>query len=313
MALPWTILDHVELCSAYLTGTGLDEQTAVQSLFATQKIIGKAKCESAISCSLFCKYVDTETTGVTPTRSNANEVLSRAGNAKWWDFYVAPLLHKLHAIAYQHPSMDVHLYLGSDLEWMVDALALPQVVIHLMESSSISAQPGMMWRFLTHDISGLSEVFIMDIEDNWCRTLSSKTIPLWRESGLVLLRYINPHEFANAEEICIYRPICANFFAIRPQSQFSMRTACEAFVSLAKAGAAPLDINHPVRGSCPAFGHTWPYYGFDETFLQRVFYPFTQTVGVFTVIDEVKSPYLFPADMESTFNAHPASVLSIGF
>jgi hypothetical protein len=74
----------------------------------------------------------------------------------------------------------------------------------------------------------------------------------------------------------------------------------------------PLTVAHPTLGDLPGFGHTWPNYGFDETFLQRVFYPFFLSRGVYTVFTCSQSAVLFPLDVYIASRAHAGARLAHG-
>jgi hypothetical protein len=309
--LPWEIIDADAAWSEFQKSGDRHSQQAVTALFDEQEVIGRSRHTRIIACSLYFKPSSTGMEWGIPSFEAANRIRVRSGAQTWWDVYADPLLRNLHTLLYVRPDADVHLYLASDMTWMIKYFKLPQVVIHLMAHTSIAASPGTMWRFLAHDLPGIAEVQFSDIEDGWDLKHVAQPLSLWRNSDLALFRHLNPHEWdPHVADLLIYRPLGAGSCSMRPQADFSMRRACVAFTWLALQGRIPTRMRHPLRGDVEMFGHHWPNYGFDESFLQHAVYPFFLDRGVFTSYTYSASDALFKLDLAAAFHACPRSIVT---
>lgn len=311
MSLPWETIDWRTAWAEYDRQADPASRRLVSSMFAEQAVIGCGSHQRVIGCALFCKSVDSGPIWPQPTRETVHTIMARRGAMTWWEAYAAPLLDNLHRLPYTLPDVDVHVFLAADLGWLVEALALPNVVVHLMEHSSLAAAPGMMWRFLAHDVPGAAEAFCLDVEDDWSWFVRLRRVEEWRRSGLALFRHLHPQDFVpGSGDVTIYRPLVGCHIAYRPQPDFVMRKACEAFVWLTMMGRVSTTLVHPTRGEVQIFGHRWPEYGFDEAFLLRVFYPFWLSRGVSTNFNVLDDSLLFAQDLCATLKAHPDSTVT---
>lgn len=312
--LPWPTLDWRALHAELERDTDAGLRDEVRRYFTEKRVIGRPTRRQVIACSLFFKPSDPALAWPPPDFHTVHTVRVRDGRSTWWEAYAAPLLENLYRLPYVLPDWDVHLYLAADLVPLVEIFALPQVILHVMDHDSLAAQPGMMWRFLAHDLEGVDEVANLDVEEEWEKLLGASCIGDWRRSNLALFRRMNPKEIdPRLKNQSIYRPIGGGCFCYRPQPDFSMRGACEAFTFAALRKNLQVEFTHPTRGVVRQFGCDWPYYGMDETFLQQAVYPFFLRRGVHTNFEENVSPILFPLDLQAAFDAHPDSVLTHGF
>lgn len=313
MNLPWPVIDWKQAWTEFEVQASLEVRQSVARLFAEDQIIGEMRHERIISCSLYCKPSDTGVTWPRPTFATVQRLKVRQGRQTWWETYAGPFLKNVHQLAYTRPDTDVHVYLAGDLAWMLKFLRLPQVVIHVMRHDSLTASPGMMWRYLAHDLLGIREIQFVDIEDPWSHAAWMNRIHEWRESGLALLRHVNPTEWDPVvPNLVIYRPLSGGYWVVRPQSDFSMSRACQSFAWLAMQKQIPTQMQHPTRGEVAMFGHCWPDYGIDETFLQHMVYPIFLDRGIATNFNESDSPTLFGLDLAAAAAACPQAVLTRG-
>jgi hypothetical protein len=190
--LPWMTIDWRSAWSEYTEEAPAEARAEVSGLFAEQRLVGKPCRPRVISCCLFCKPVDQGPVWAVPTFENVESIPARGGTTNWWQAYAAPLFRNLHQLPYTFPDVEVHVYLASDLDWLAETLALPQVVVHLMQHPSFNAGPGMMWRFLAHDLPHVTEVFTVDAEDDWSGFARLQRVADWRRSDLKFFRYVNP-------------------------------------------------------------------------------------------------------------------------
>lgn len=313
MTLPWAIVDWQAAWADFESATPPDQRHHVERFYTEQEVIGQGHSDRVLSCSLYCKPSDTGVPWETPTPESVHRLRVRGGRLTWWDAYASPLLRNLHALPYVRPGTDVHLYLASDMTWMIKHLRLPRVVIHVMHTESLTACPGMMWRYLAHDLPGVREVQYVDIEDPWSFAHWKRRMDEWRESGLALFRYMSPSEWDPVvPDLVIYRPVSGGYHLVRPQADFSMFRAAVAFTWLGIQNRIPTRMQHPVRGDVPLFGHRWPDYGFDETFLQHVVYPFFLDRGISTNYDRSNSETLFIRDTMAAAQACPRAMVTQG-
>jgi hypothetical protein len=313
MRLPWAEIDPRAAWREFHQHAGGSVHDEILGYFAERAALGTATRPRVIACSLFCKPVDLDDSAAMASPDEMRRRPVRNGACTWWEAYAAPLLRNLRRLPYTFPEHEAHVYLAADLDWLADALCLPQVVVHVMQHSSLAACPGMLWRFLAHDLPDVEEVINVDAEDEWTDFGLSRRLGEWRESGLGLYRHMNPQEWdPTAARLLTYRPLVGCHFAYRPRQDLSMREAVCGFAWLAAQGRVPTTTWHPTQGEVPMFGHRWPNYGMDETFLQHVFYPAMLERGVYTNFNVSHSPVMFALDLFAAARAHPGAIVTQG-
>lgn len=314
MTLPWSTIDWMSAWNDFEEQATADERREITDMFSVRKTVGTPTSTEILACSLFCRPPDVGPVWDPPTRQNVHQIRARAGRMSWWEAYAAPLFRNLHRLPFTYPNREVHLYLAADLDWLVPDLTLPGVVIHVMNHSSIAAVPGMMWRYLAHDLPGVTEIYNVDIEDSWTSLrIFEPHVEAWRKSQLALFRHYNPHEWSpDVKDLLVYRPLVGCHLFYRPQPDFSAFKSCCASVWLAMKNRFPTTMNHPWRGDVPMFGHRWPDYGFDESYLQHILYPHFLPRGIYSHWHTSRSEVLFPLDLFATAKANPGSIAVMG-
>jgi hypothetical protein len=225
----------------------------------------KDKC---LSISLFHKNVD---------NTYENEFPK---NEEWKRKYYDSLIKNLNNYKY---AICVNLYLANDLkEYLPVFLKYPFVNVFVMKSSSIGAQPGMLWRLMDLTNPKYTKVFVADIDEPW---------------GWIHRFYPHSHK------VCTVKP-CDNVICKKPYtpaynfatiigshimtnpSKFNYRMvdAIKGFISLCKQRETsllpwcfddtdPITVwNHPVGNHKYGWGRDITVYGFDELFLKHVLY-----------------------------------------
>lgn len=108
-----------------------------------------------ISVSLFRKNVNNRYDDQYPVDPNY-----------WNTKYMIPLMKNLEWFPFD--DMCVNVYLAHDMEYVIPELTRFKCVnVYLMESDSVGAQPGMMWRFLDITNKSYRAVYVVDIDEDW--------------------------------------------------------------------------------------------------------------------------------------------------
>lgn len=118
----------------------------------------RSKC---ISISLFRKNVN---------NTYDNEFQPVVSN--WETKYLNSLIKNLDS--YNQNDKCVNLYLANDLSYLLDTFRKYNFLnIYIMKSSSIGAQPGMLWRFMDLTNKSYQQVVVADIDEtwNWCKNI----------------------------------------------------------------------------------------------------------------------------------------------
>jgi hypothetical protein len=227
----------------------------------------KSNC---LSISLFHKNVNNTYENEFPK----NEV-------EWKHKYYDSLIRNLNT--YKYTNMCVNLYLANDLkEHLPTFLKYPFVNVFVMKSSSIGAQPGMLWRLMELTNSKYTKVFVADIDEPWdwvngFYPYSHKVCTVNQKDVLICNSPYTPaYNFAT---------IIGSHIMVTPSKfNYNIVDVIKGFISLCKKRETsnrpwgfddtdPITLwNHPVRNHIYGWGRIITMYGFDELFLKHVIY-----------------------------------------
>jgi hypothetical protein len=230
----------------------------------------KDKC---ISISLFKKNSDN-------TYDNEYDV----NNEYWLNKYYNSLIHNLNT--YNYSNICVNLYLANDLSNFIPELSkYPFLNIFLMKSSSIGAQPGMLWRFINITNHSYKMGFIADIDENWNwiknwnneKNSNYKLCTLKPRDGV-----INNHPYVPAYN---FATIIGSHIMVNPRKfNYDIIDVIKGFISLCKIREKSNNPycfhdndtitywNQPLGNHKYGWGRLTTVYGFDEFFLKHVIY-----------------------------------------
>ncbi len=215
---------------------------------------------------------------------NEKTIYNRTSTVKKNDsfnhLYVEPLIKQLEAIKHIFPRWIARIYLAHDLKFLIPRLSMPHVEIFLMESSSIAAVPGSLWRFLVFDDPAVDMAYIRDADCSENRYdgnfVHSPRVRKWLESvktkGFFRLKNLAAQwlEYRNLP----YSPISAGAFGGKLVHWINMKKAMIGFIM--HRTFYPNERRHRIDGALEGFpygyGNEFPNYGFDERFLKHVLY-----------------------------------------
>ena len=200
---------------------------------------------------------------------------------EWKTKYYDSLIRNLNT--YIYTKMCVNLYLANDLRELVPVfLKYPFVNVFLMKSSSIGAQPGMLWRMMDITNHKYTKVFIADIDETWdwvkdFYPYSNKVCTLKPcDSVICDSPYTPAYNFAT---------IIGSHIMVTPDRfTYDIRDVIKGFISLCKQreksnrpwcfdDTDPITVwNHPIGSHIYGWGRNVTGYGFDELFLKHVLY-----------------------------------------
>jgi len=225
--------------------------------------------DTCLSISLFHKHVD-----------NTYDDEFPKDEIKWKTKYYDSLIHNLDSYVYK---MCVNLYLANDLkEYLPAFLKYPFVNVFVMKSSSIGAQPGMLWRLMDLTNPKYTKVFIADIDETWDWIKNfypySHKVCTQKPCDSVICKtpYIPAYNFATI--------IGSHIMSAPSKFDYSMVDVMKGFISLCKQRETsnrpwcfddtdPITVwNHPVGNHIYGWGRIVTSYGFDELFLKHVLY-----------------------------------------
>lgn len=237
--------------------------------FAIEKSYIQSIKEKCISISLFRKNVDNSYDNEFPVSAN------------WKSKYYDELIRNLNE--YDSNTTCVNLYLANDLsQYIPTFLKYKFLNIFLMRSSSIGAQPGMLWRFKDITQKSYQKVYLADIDEPWDWTKETddqnhKVCTLEPGDVVICKDPYNPgYNFTTIMGgHAIYNPKKFNY---------NILDVVKGFISLCKQREKsknpycfndndPITFwNQPVGGNKYGWGRNITRYGFDEFFLKHVIY-----------------------------------------
>jgi len=291
----------IDFLSQYIDSGG----DSISSYFSVAKVInGRPDILNAISTSLFCKDVDSrgDTDTITP---------SFAPGSRWYNKYMQSLVNNIKTV-FKDPVFAIgwklRIYVAYDISQMdpiMKQLSHPRVEIFVMTSSSVGAQPGMMWRFLACGDRSLNLAFVLDIDEEMRHksrfiTLFAKYPDklLMKQSGKIV-RVSASSDSMNATIIIgsfsLWRPKLLDLDLARLMGAFmryrvSMSSTSEPW---AYFPSEPKTVwNSAVDKHVFGWGNHWFMYGFDERFLDHVLFYHVAAKG--GIVSPTSTQYAFP-------------------
>lgn len=204
------------------------------------------------------------------------------GGDSFYSVYVEPLIDQLKKFKKFYPGWIARVYLSSDLEFLVPKLLGKDVEIFVMNHNSLAAAPGSMWRFLVFDDPDVDIAYIKDADKIWERLdgnfSRSEQINAWikasKTKGFFRLRDLHFASRRWIPRFGWYSPISASSFGAKHVDWIDIEKAMKGYILhrlIFPAEQRHIDdcalVNHPY-----GFGHEFPNYGFDESFLKHVLY-----------------------------------------
>ncbi len=199
----------------------------------------------------------------------------------WKTKYYDSLIRNLDS--YEYTKMCINLYLANDLrEHLHTFLKYPFVNVFIMKSSSIGAQPGMLWRLMDLTNQRYKKVFVADIDETWewiehFYPYSHKICTVNQTDVLICNRPYTPaYNFATI--------IGSHIMSNPSKFKYEAVDAIKGFISLCKKrekSRRPWCFddtdeitlwNNPVGINIYGWGRITTGYGFDELFLKHVIY-----------------------------------------
>ncbi len=256
----------------------------IQKLFKVKKKynVHEMSGKKVISFSLFWKsrFKQGHQPKISPESIYQTTSTTRT-NQSFNSLYVEPLIKQLKVLKKYYPGWIARIYLAHDLEFLVPRLQMDHVEIFVMESNSIAASPGAMWRFLVFDDPHVKMAIIRDADPAADRfdgkfTFSSH-IKKWFESeeskGFYRLKnfeYMAHHWSKNK----FYSPISGGAFGGKHVNWISMQKGMIGFIlhRMIYRGEKRHLSDKAFPGHPYGYGNEFPSYGFDERFLKHVLY-----------------------------------------
>jgi hypothetical protein len=305
----------------FLDDSGLDvfegevspaERDTLAGHFRVAEVYNRKDGEPArhvVAASLFWKPLREKGVELPPLTcgmklDSKQETMTRYSNP--WEHYVEPLFEGAKSLAETRPDVVFRVYLANDLAHLIPELTAAGCEVHLMESSSLGMQPGMMWRFLALEHDGL--VTITD-SDRATEVINDvERTELMAEAGLGFWRvpYTCGREETRQALPSHYRPILASQFG--SARSFPLRDLMMAFLWHSERGTLPTHLTLGEKKQ-ELWGTRWPDYGFDEWFLQTVFFPRMAFEGILTFVawEDRALNHWFALDIEYCTWANPNS------
>ncbi len=301
-----------EMVKAYRAGVTKQEKAQYEHWLGVERIINPRETRHTVCVSLFWKNTHAEDA---PLPKPTKWLLKNPGAAgihfrvEPWDHYVKPLLEAAKLVAKERKDASFRVYLASDMEFLVADLVKVGCEVRLMNSPSISHNPGALWRFLALEDKSTMVTFTdsdraPDILADLDRTdtMARSGLGMWRVPWL-------PDEPLLArgadKQSVTYRPILGcQFGSVSP---LPARLLMEALHWNTTKGLIET-ICHPAGcGPREIYGTRWPDYGFDEWFLQAAVYPRISKKGVLSFIPAGGMSKFLPLDVEYVTWANPRS------
>jgi hypothetical protein len=259
--------------------------TLLDTMFSVKRCYNVKRCrhKRIMSYSLFWKapYIH-----MTQPEVSSNTIYQACqtvkGGESFYSVYVEPLIDQLSQFKRFYPGWTARVYLSSDLEFLVPKLTAKNVEIFVMHHNSIAAAPGSMWRFLVFDDPSVDIAYVKDADKIWERLdgnfSQAEHIHAWINSsetkGFFRLRDLHFAARRWIPKFGWYSPISASSFGAKRVDWINMEKAMKGYILHRLLFPAekrhPQDcalVNHPY-----GFGHEFPNYGFDESFLKHVLY-----------------------------------------
>jgi hypothetical protein len=285
----------------------VEEITQLDSWFDVDRIINAKESKHIVAASLFWKNINAADEELpTPTLDllkNAKE-LGLVKRYDPWEHYIVPLLEGVAELSIARPDVSFRVYLAADLDFLVDDLVAVGCEVYLMKHNSIRHSPGGLWRYLAMEEEG-KLVTITDSDRAGEVIHDIERTELVAANGLAHWRCAytwgdDEHDAAH------YRPILSCQFG--SAATYPVKLWMKAMVWHTLRGT--LSKNVVINGvEIPAFGATWPDYGFDEWFLIVAMHTRMAQNGVLSFVNwnDRRLNQWFALDIEYCTWANPSS------
>jgi len=220
----------------------------------------------------------------------------------WWRKYWDGL-RQLVEDMYLLPDWKLRVYVEPEL--IADALreysAHPQVELYGMESSSVGANPGSLWRFIALADASLELTLVTDVDEPLSPKLDCiRSFELDENSTIGRFGgFVSNHDYLVApqnSEVKNYATIIGSRVMSRPRRiDFDVVAAMRGFMAYRRDRTLaanpwsytdeerPSAYNQPIGGHAYGWGSHWYMYCFDERFLKHVvYYHFADQGGLHT-------------------------------
>jgi hypothetical protein len=191
--------------------------------------------------------------------------------------------------SYNQNDKCVNLYLANDLSYLLDTFRKYNFLnIYIMKSSSIGAQPGMLWRFIELTNKSYEQVIVADIDESWdwCKNIRytnklGTLNPFKHTDGA----YRGDVEINNYRNALNFATILGSHIVSNPSKfNYDIKNVIKGFIKLCYiriSSSNPYGFddndpitywNNPVECHIYGWGKIPTMYGFDEFFLKHVMY-----------------------------------------
>ena len=193
----------------------------------------------------------------------------------------------------------IRIYLANDLanDEYIKLLSRPFVELYIMKSSSIGAQPGMLWRHLIYGDNTIDMAGIIDIDEPLDNIYKLINIFHQYPSHLLIKQYETPVIISSNSDHINNPIIRGGGHIIRPKLfNLNMEHIMVAFIryrmDVSKSSTPNLYGDEDKENICNksidkhtyGWGNHWFMYGFDERFLKHViFYYIVEKGGMITL------------------------------
>ena len=303
------ILDD-RMVARYEAMASAADKTRLRALYAVEEVFGKRRCDHIASISLFWKPMrKADPDYPRPTRRLMRNPAAHGLSTRFknpWACYVEPIFRAAKLVRENHPGVTLRVYLARDLSFLTNELIDAGCEVFLMQSPSIRACPGMIWRFLAMEEGKLATMVDSDIADSLASHLDRTQ--LMADGGLKYWR--TPYQPALGEpnfgDPGWYRTSVGTHSGSSVKLEISL--LAEALLWNLEHGYLPNYCTVESR-KIPIWGGQWPDYGFDEFFLNAAVYPRIVREGVLTFInqDEARHNHWLALDIEHCLKANATS------
>lgn len=309
--MSWTDVFPVlspEMVELFLESVAESEKQQYEDWFSVEEVFNhQEECGHLVSTSLFWKreYLrNGEIPEVSRDSMMRAEELGLVGRWAPWETYVRPLLSNAEWLKERRVDVVIRVYLAKDLEFLLGDLVEAGCEVYLMRSSSISHNPGAMWRFLALEDSSCPVTVTDSDRLQWILSDIARTEATQRVG---VCGWRSPYDFGSTKEG--YRPIRAAQFG--STVSYPARQLMQAFVWHNVRGSIRTTCKLDGLRETEIAGTNWPDYGFDEWFLLAVMYPRMAQEGLLTFFpwDKESPGQFFALDIEYCTWAHPKSEL----
>lgn len=248
-----------------------EDSEFLDSLFSYEKLNNIDK-PNVLSLNLFYKDVDKIVTNGILSEDLIKKEAHNEHKNKWTNYFQKILDFGPQFIK-DNPDKKIRIYLDPECDFMVDRL-LKFCEVFLMKKTSLSAQPGAMWRMLAFQDDTVNNVVCWDADN---MHIYKNSYVLFNSTAPFSKIYNSVSSITNNDNKIIYRFIQCGL--IGANIKIPIEKFMKAFIYY--------DIKNKIKktaklssGEFEFFGSTWPFYGFDEWFTHNVLLPITQKTGI---------------------------------